>query len=188
MMVFVAQLILAILTVDAQTPQTTLLVMTRILAPLIPAFKERDVSTPQWTVVMETNVPLISALTENANTSSLVMMQMHAPPILVSMDNASTLQRAVTTAIHAPPILATKLLDARTSQSSVTTTTHAPKIPAIPTLDASTPQWTAVMETNVLLILVSMETAFTHKKLAMITTNAQPKSAILNPETAFTLL
>jgi hypothetical protein len=47
MMVLLAQLILAILKADAQTPQTMLFVMTRILAPLIPAFKERDVSTLQ---------------------------------------------------------------------------------------------------------------------------------------------
>jgi len=47
MMVLLAQLILAIKILDAPTLQVTVSVMTRILAPLIPAFKERDVSTLQ---------------------------------------------------------------------------------------------------------------------------------------------
>jgi len=138
--------------------------------------------------MIKMGAPPTSVLLENANTSLLVMTRMHAPLIPVLLDNASTPQRAVTTAIHAPPILATKLLDARTLQSPVTTTTHAPKIPAILTPDVLTPQLTAVTETYALLILVSMETAFTPKKLATTKTLAPLKLAMQPPETASTLL
>jgi hypothetical protein len=47
MMELLAQLILATKILDALTPQTMLSVMTRILAPPIPAFQEKDASTLQ---------------------------------------------------------------------------------------------------------------------------------------------
>jgi hypothetical protein len=134
------------------------------------------------------HVLLTNALTELANTSSVVTIKMHVPQKLASTELARAPQRVATTVMHVPLIPAMQNLDARTLLSLVTTTMHAPRILATFTLDASTLQFLAAMEINVLSILASTETVSTPKKLAMTATNAQLKLAMLHPETANTLL
>jgi hypothetical protein len=65
---------------------------------------------------------------------------------------------------------------------------HALKILAILTLDVFTLQSIVMTKIFALSILASTETAFINKKLAMTTTNAPLKLAILPLETANTLL
>jgi hypothetical protein len=52
--------------------------MTKILAPLILAFKEKDASIQQSTVTTTTLAQLISALTDNVNISPVVMTKILA--------------------------------------------------------------------------------------------------------------
>jgi hypothetical protein len=127
--------------------------MTKILAPLILAFKEKDASILQSTVTTTTLAQLTNALMEYANISLVVMIKILALLNHVLTPNARALQRVVMTATLAPLTLVTRIADAKTLLSLVTTTIQTQLTLVILTLDVFTLLSIAMTTIFALLIL-----------------------------------